>query len=86
MSAEFYTMRNMIRPRKAIRAEALRAVAADIRQLRCPTGQEQLWEREYRDAIDAVVRTLENQIAQAEGTVTFRRARPQEGGGPGCGP
>ena len=81
MSAEFYAMREMIRPRKVIRAEALRAVAADIRQLRCPTGQEPLWEREYRDAIDAAVRTLENQIAQAEGTATFRRPRPRQGGG-----
>ena len=74
-------MREMIRPRKVIRAEALRAVAADIRQLRCPPRQEPIWEREYRDAIDAAIRTLENQIAQAEGTATFRRPRPRQGGG-----
>ena len=74
-------MRNMIRPRKVVRAEALRAVLADIRGLRCPAGQEPIWEREYCDAIDAVVRTLENQIAQAEGTATFRRPGPRRGGG-----
>jgi hypothetical protein len=72
-------MRNTIRPRKVIRAEALKEVLDMIRTLRCPPGKDVVWEREFADAIDAIARMVENQIAQAEGRVTFRRG--YRGGG-----
>lgn len=78
-------MRNAIRPRRVTRAEALRAVAADVRALRCPPGRDAIWEREYSDAIGAVVRMLQNQIAQAEGTSKLRAAAPEQGRGGGGG-
>ena len=71
-------MRNMIPARKVIRAGALKEVLGNIRALRCPAGKDTVWEREFTDAVGAIAKTLENQIAQAEGRVIFRRGR---GGG-----
>ena len=76
-------MRNMVRPRKVIRAEALTEVLRGVRSLGCPEGKDAIWEGEFANAVDAIARMLENQIAQAEGRVIFRRRKPPRSSGGG---
>ena len=73
-------MRNAFPPKKAIRAEALRDLLEAIRGLRCPLDKDATWQREFSDAVDAVNRMLENQIAQAEGRIAFRKRQQRPPG------
>jgi hypothetical protein len=65
-------MANTSEGRRQVRAEALAAALEAVRSIRCPEGRRPGWATEFTRGMQSVCRLLENQIAQAEGRVTFR--------------
>jgi hypothetical protein len=71
-------MANTTEGRRQVRADALGQVRQAVVAIRAPAGRPQGWVTEFNRGVAAVVRLLENQIAQAEGRV---RSQPKRAGG-----
>ena len=61
--------------RRRTRAEALAEVLNTVRTIRPPARKPQGWVTEFNRGVESIARLLENQIAQAEGRVPWRRKR-----------